>query len=127
MKITSKNHGRAAALMFALALAPASLLTVSLGSAQAAETTTGTAKPAALSRVTGVLTYQGPGETYLLQTKDERTVTVRGTKASDAQHAGVLLVGKPYTAYGTYDEAGVLEATAITRAKKKPAAWPADR
>ncbi|HWX79424.1 MAG TPA: hypothetical protein VNZ02_05020 [Steroidobacteraceae bacterium] len=62
-----------------------------------------------------------------IETRDKRTVAVDAAPAIDSHRAYVLAVGALITAFGSYDQKGVLHAKGVTRAKRLPAAWPEDR
>jgi hypothetical protein len=62
-----------------------------------------------------------------IETRDKRTVTVDAAPAFDSHRAYVLAVGALITAFGSYDQKGVLHAKGVTRAKRLPVAWPEDR
>jgi len=62
-----------------------------------------------------------------IETRDKRTVEVDAEPAIRSHRAYVLTVGALITAFGSYDQKGVLLAKGITRAKRLPVAWPEDR
>ena len=67
------------------------------------------------------------GTTLKLETRDKRTVEVDGALAIKSHRAHVLAVGGLITAFGSYDQKGVLRAKGISRAKRLPVAWPDER
>lgn len=66
------------------------------------------------------------GTTIEIETRDKRTVQVDVAPAIKSHRAYVLVVGGPVTAFGSYDQKGVLHAKGVSRAKRLPAAWPQD-
>jgi hypothetical protein len=67
------------------------------------------------------------GTTIEIETRDGRTVEVDVAPAIKSHRAYVLAVGGPITAFGSYDQKGVLHAKGVSRAKRLPVAWPEDR
>lgn len=67
------------------------------------------------------------GTTLEVETRDKRTVLVDAAPAIQSHRAYVLAVGGLVTAFGSYDQKGVLHAKGISRAKRLPVAWPEDR
>jgi hypothetical protein len=65
--------------------------------------------------------------TLKVETRDKRTVEVDAAPAIKSHRAHVLAVGGMITAFGSYDQKGVLHAKGISRAKRLPVAWPEDR
>jgi len=76
--------------------------------------------------VTGTLVAIS-GAQLTLRTRTEKLARVDDSDAVRHERSAVLVVGKPFTAGGTYDAGGVLHATVIVRAKPSPATWPTDR
>jgi hypothetical protein len=62
-----------------------------------------------------------------IETRDKRTVAVDAAPAIDSHRAYVFAVGALITAFGSYDQNGVLHAQGVVRAKRLPVAWPEDR
>jgi hypothetical protein len=62
-----------------------------------------------------------------IETRDKRSVEVDAAPAIKSHRAYVLEVGGLITAFGSYDQKGVLHAKGISRAKRLPVAWPEDR
>lgn len=62
-----------------------------------------------------------------VETRDKRTVKVDVAPAIKSHRAYVLKVGGLITAFGSYDQKGVLHAKGVSRAKRLPVAWPQDR
>ncbi len=77
-------------------------------------------------QVTGVL-QPASGTGLALRTRAGTIARVDDSEALRREHTGILVPGKAYTAQGTYDSTGTLQANAITRAKGPPALWPPDR
>jgi len=67
------------------------------------------------------------GTMVQVETRDKRTVEVDVAPAIKSHRAHVLAVGGLITAFGSYDQKGVLRAKAVSRAKRLPVAWPEDR
>jgi hypothetical protein len=67
------------------------------------------------------------GTMVQVETRDKRTVEVDAEPAIKSHRAYVLAVGGLITAFGSYDQAGVLHANGVSRAKRLPVAWPEDR
>ena len=74
--------------------------------------------------VTGTLVAIS-GAQLTLRTRTGKLARVDDSAAVRHERSAVLVVGKPFTAGGTYD-GGVLHATVIGRAKPSPATWPTD-
>ncbi|MBV8149516.1 MAG: hypothetical protein JO092_10525, partial [Candidatus Eremiobacteraeota bacterium] len=66
------------------------------------------------------------GAQLALRTRTGKLVRVDDSSAVRHERSAVLVVGKPFTAGGTYN-GGVFDATAIWRAKPSPETWPTDR
>ncbi|MBV8374450.1 MAG: hypothetical protein JO302_02975 [Candidatus Eremiobacteraeota bacterium] len=75
--------------------------------------------------VTGTLVAIN-GAQLALRTRTGKLVRVDDSSAVRHERSAVLVVGKPFTAGGTYN-GGVFDATAIWRAKPSPETWPTDR
>lgn len=67
------------------------------------------------------------GTHLTLRTRTGATVHVESSDAVRSQRTVLLLVGKQFTARGTYDAGGTLHATSIVRAKPSSSTWPPDR
>ena len=76
--------------------------------------------------VTGTLVAIS-GAQLTLRTRTGKLARVDDSNAVRHERSAVLVIGKPFTAEGTYDASGVLHATVIVRAKPSPATWPTDR
>ncbi len=87
------------------------------------------APPAAVGtphQVTGTLVTIS-GAQIALRTRTGALARVDDSKAVLQERSAVLVVGRPFTAGGTYDSGGILHATVIVRAKPASATWPTDR
>ncbi len=76
--------------------------------------------------VTGTLVTIS-GVHLTLRTRTGKLARVDDSDAIRHERSAVLVVGKPFTAGGTYDSGGILHATVIVRAKPLSATWPTDR
>jgi hypothetical protein len=66
------------------------------------------------------------GVLLVLQTRTGTLVLVNPTAAIAADQAIKLMIDKPVRVVGDFNSLGVLLATAITKAKNSPEAWPPD-
>jgi hypothetical protein len=76
--------------------------------------------------VTGMLVAID-GRRLTLRTRTGATVYVDDSNAVAHARSVVLIAGRPVSARGTYDAAGVLHASSIVRAKPTQGTWPPDR
>jgi len=67
------------------------------------------------------------GSTLTIETRDKKMLKVNTKSAIESQRAGVLIVGRTVLIHGSYDAKGMLQASAIQRAKPSPALWPEDK
>ena len=67
------------------------------------------------------------GGNITLTTRNGKLVRVDAAGAMRRHQSVVLLVDEPITVFGNYDDAGVLQATSVLRAKPSPLGWPPDR
>jgi len=67
------------------------------------------------------------GSTLTIETRDKKMVKVNTKAAIESQRAGVLIVGRTVLVHGSYDAKGMLQASAIQRAKASPTLWPEDK
>jgi hypothetical protein len=67
------------------------------------------------------------GSTLTIETRDKKMVKVNTKAAVESQRTGVLIVGRAVLIHGSYDAKGLLQASAIQRAKASPTLWPEDR
>jgi hypothetical protein len=77
-------------------------------------------------RVTGLVKQVGAA-TMTVATRSGAVVEIETAAAVGAHRAVTLTPGDAVMARGDFDAQGVLRATAILRAKRSPALWPADR
>jgi hypothetical protein len=77
------------------------------------------------NQVSGVI-HAINGTALLLQTRTGVLAPVDASAAIAAHMTSLLRVGGAVTALGARDPAGVLHATAVSRAKDSPLAWPSD-
>jgi len=61
------------------------------------------------------------GSTLTIETRDKKMLKVNTKSAIESQRAGVLIVGRTVLIHGSYDAKGMLQASAIQRAKPSPA------
>jgi hypothetical protein len=66
------------------------------------------------------------GSVVTLLTRSGSTVRIDASPALVAQRVALLVIGGPVSVVGTLDGAGMLQASAISRAKASPSLWPAD-
>ncbi|HLK04586.1 MAG TPA: hypothetical protein VKT53_09110 [Candidatus Acidoferrum sp.] len=67
------------------------------------------------------------GSALTIETRDKKMVKVNTKAASESQRTGVLVVGRTILIHGSYDAKGILQASAIQRAKSSPTLWPEDK
>lgn len=82
--------------------------------------------PAGTHEIYGTIKTLGDGE-MTLATRAGTLVPVAVRAAIDADRSVDLLAGKAVRVIGEYDQAHVLHATRIVKAKPSPRGWPADR
>ncbi len=76
--------------------------------------------------LTGTLVAMN-GSYLTFRTRAGKMARVDDSEAVRHERSVLLSVGKPFSAGGTYDAAGVLRATTIVRVKPSQATWPIDR
>jgi len=67
------------------------------------------------------------GSALTIETRDKKMLKVNTKSAIESQRAGVLIVGRTVLIHGSYDAKGMLQASAIQRAKASPSLWPEDK
>ncbi len=67
------------------------------------------------------------GSTLTIETRDKKMLKVNTKAALESQRTGVLIVGRAVLIHGSYDAKGLLQASAIQRAKASPTLWPEDK
>ncbi len=67
------------------------------------------------------------GSTLTIETRDKKILKVNTKAAVESQRTGVLIVGRAVLIHGSYDAKGLLQASAIQRAKSSPTLWREDK